>query len=445
MGINKNFDDYDMRDTFSIPVYVGYDLVEHANIKGIDSKERVAGQIVRENRKTYLELADFPVKKNYVSPNSNGFIMNDDDKITNQDDGGKWYACTWNGDLQFVIRKYFRVSASTHMANNHFSEPTSKWLLSDYSITSQLMLSDDVKYVMLSMDHVYAWFNIFRPEQDLSKTDSLNFKNLAFESQKFSLVIGASGNEKHNLHVFQKTAYMNIIIEFEKGQTREFTYHLAVVIRNFFQILVGKSIGISQIILNKNQSVTPGKQKIIPKDERENWFLDQSFLPDTVTETNANFAVSYCDIEENFCTILTQYLGSSKLQRFVANFLTVDHFRTPVETQIITLVSAVESYYKDAKYSNGKKVKKAIEKLRRMGDLIEEPDRIVKGSSYGNVLNANSLFEEMVNARDYVAHGVKSEEYTSEAELVPDLIIFKNIICEAIIRVVLMQTDANNK
>lgn len=52
-----------MRDDFSVPVYVGYDLIEIGKIKGINPQKRIAGQLIRENGQTYLELADFPSKK----------------------------------------------------------------------------------------------------------------------------------------------------------------------------------------------------------------------------------------------------------------------------------------------------------------------------------------------------------------------------------------------
>lgn len=37
----KKFTDYDMRNDFSLPVYVGYELVEVEGIKGIDPKKEI--------------------------------------------------------------------------------------------------------------------------------------------------------------------------------------------------------------------------------------------------------------------------------------------------------------------------------------------------------------------------------------------------------------------
>jgi hypothetical protein len=164
-----------------------------------------------------------------------------------------------------------------------------------------------------------------------------------------------------------------------------------------------------------------------------------------VNETRTGFATSYDDISDEFNSILKEYLNDLKLQRFVADFLIVDHFRTPVNTQIITLVSAVESYYNEAKYINGKNIQKAIYKLERLSKLVEKPNDFLKNGIHGNATDVNSLLQEMVDARDYIVHGVKSEKYISEAELVPDLIIFKNIIREAIVRIISKQVKSNNE
>lgn len=443
MIISKKFYEYNMRDDFSVPVYVGYDLIEIGKIKGINPQKRIAGQLIRENGQTYLELADFPSKKN-MSSNPSRITYDFDDKVKNQDDGSTWYASTWDGKMQFVIRKYFRVDFTTNIANNHFSGSTSKWLVSDYSIANQLMLSEKIESADLSLDHVYTWFNIFHPDQDWSKTQSLILKDLSLKKHPFLLEIGARGTKKHELHIFQKTAYMSIKIVFESPQTRDFSYQLAVIIRNFFQILIGKSIGINRIILNRNILLDTSNQNIT-RDERENWFLDQSFLPNEVNETRTGFATSYDDISDEFNSILKEYLNDLKMQRFVADFLIVDHFRTPVNTQIITLVSAVESYYNEAKYINGKNIQKAIYKLERLSKLVEKPNDFLKNGIHGNATDVNSLLQEMVDARDYIVHGVKSEKYTSEAELVPDLIIFKNIIREAIVRIISKQVKSNNE
>lgn len=432
----KKFYEYDMRDEFSFPVYVSYQLTEFDGIKGVDPNHHFAGQLTRKNGETFLELSDYPEKKELKSST---IVIENSNKVGNQSDSGEWYACTWDGQLQFVLHKYFCVDASMHISNHHFGGDISKWVINDYSIVDQYTLSDEsVTHVKLSMDHVYSWFGFYRPEQNWEKTKSRIFKDLKFEDQLFSLSINAEGTEQHKLHLYQKTAYMYFNIEFKTPQTRDFAYNLAIVIRNFFQVLTGKKIGISRIILNKknNGSLT---------DERENWFLEQSFLPNIVEETNHNFDISYHELTDKFDHILELYLSDLKIQKFAATFLLVDHFRLPVDIQIVTLVSAVESYYNNAKYvSNGKTIQKAADKLERLGKLVEDPDDLVSRDNRSNITSSKELFNKMVDSRDYIVHGVKENKYTSESDLVPDLIIFKNLIRHALIRVISLQVEQNN-
>ena len=132
----KKFNEYDMRDNFSIPVYVGYHLADYSGIKGVDPNSRVAGLLNREQGHTYLDLADFPTKRDYVSEHPGEMVMDYDNKVTNQDDGGTWYACTWSGDLQLFLRMFFRVCSYVHAENYNFGDATSRWVITDYSIAS---------------------------------------------------------------------------------------------------------------------------------------------------------------------------------------------------------------------------------------------------------------------------------------------------------------------
>ncbi|EPD07128.1 hypothetical protein Lpp78_02866 [Lacticaseibacillus paracasei subsp. paracasei CNCM I-2877] len=441
----KKLEEFDMRDDFSIPVFVGYELVEISGIKGVDPNSHHAGILTRKGGSTFLELADFPEKKDYISPNPSGVIVDHDDKVANQDDVGNWYASSWDGGLQFVFRDFFRINASENFARNHFVGDTSKWRISDYSIVDKHLADSKIKKATLSMDHVYSWFNFFRPEQDWANTKSIVFKDLCFENQPFALVIGANGKERHDLHIYQKTAYMTISIEFDNPQAREFTYHLAVTLRNFLHIVMGKEVRINQIILNRDVVTNNSEDESSSENVRENWFLEQSYLPESVNETNAHFNVPYHEIADKFNPILSQYLMNTKLQQFVGSYLTVDQFHTPVDTQIVTLVSAVESYYSEARYSfPPKKIKNAKEKLARMAELVYDPNKLFNDDIRGSAGKVEELIEEMVDARDYIVHGERSKKYTSEAELVPDLIIFKKLIRKAITQVGLLRVQRNN-
>ncbi|KRK34546.1 hypothetical protein [Loigolactobacillus bifermentans] len=440
--VKKKFTDYDMRDDFSFPVYVGYELIEINGIKGIDPDNRYAGLLVRMNGETYLELSDNPTKKDYDSSES---IYNGSDMIDTQEDSHDWYASTWDGSLQFVFHKYFKMDSSFHLANDHFGGDISKWIVSDYSIVKQHVLLLGVEQAKLTLDHIYSWFGIFRPEKEWKDMESLKFSDLTFENVKFSLTVGAEGKERHPMHFLEKTAYMFVRLNFDEIQTREFTYRLAVAVRDLFQILTGKAVGISRIVLNSDQSYNRIKENLSPRNEEENWLLNQSFLPDYVEEKISGFAIPYQQISDRFQEILMQYFHDDKLQKLVESYLIVDQFRVPVDTQIITLVSAIESYYRDARYSEGgKKIKCAFKKLERLTALLDDPNKIIKGSTHGNITTTSDLLKEMIDARDYVIHGDKADKYTSEAELVPDLISFKRLIRQAIVNIVSLQVKSNN-
>lgn len=440
MGIKK-FDKLDMRDDFSFPIYLGYNLAEFNGIKGIDPDNRYAAQLTHENGKTYLELSDFPSKENY---HSNGIVYDHDDKIQTHKDTHDWYGTTWDGSLLFVFHKFVRVGANEMFSSNSFSADTSKWLITDFSIVKQFMLMKGVAQVKITLDYTYAWFGIFKPEQDFDKKNSQIYTGLKFMDQHFELTIGAEGVEEHQLHYWGKTVDLFVLVKFSKMQSRDFTYRLAVVLRNFFQILIGKSVGITRMILNSDQSYDSERKMLLPRNYRENWFLDQSYLPDEPKESLVNFNVPYKQISKTFSPILTQYLIHQDVQNLLSTFLSVDQFSIPVDTQIVTLVSGIESYYRNAKYSNGKPVKDALRKLQRFVELIDQPDDVITNGTHGNIVDTKQLLQEMIDARDFVVHGDKADKYTSETELVPDLIAFKRLIRCGITEIITLKHVANN-
>ena len=79
-----------------------------------------------------------------------------------------------------------------------------------------------------------------------------------------------------------------------------------------------------------------------------------------------------------------------------------------------------------------------------MAELVANPNKLFNDDIRGSAGNVEELIEEMVDARDYIVHGEKSKKYTSEAELVPDLIIFKKLIRKAITQVGLLRVQRNN-
>lgn len=431
---SKKFFKYDMRDEFSFPVYVSKELVCSYDIKGIPPEKRIAGEIIRKNGQTSLNLACIPRKTNI----NDGIIFNAEDQVFSQDDSKDWYATTWDGNISFVLHKYFRIKASSHMSFNNFSMEVSRWRITDFRMVSQFMLEDKVYSAKLYLDHIYSWFNLVTPESDLSSIDSLKYEGLKYKNRSFSLKVCGEKNQAYHPHSFNQTAQLYILLEFKDEQNEEFVYNLAVVIRDMFRVLFGVQTGISRIILNNNMSYNAKKKELSPKDQRENWFLEQTFLPSKPEKEKHNFNVKFSDIEGKFQQILEQYFCDEKLQRLINTFVTVDYYNTPVSTEIVTLISGIDTYYNQAKFSGGKKIKSAAKKLQRFVDLIDEPEMVLSQKFDGSV-NIESMLTRLLDSRDYFVHGDKSDKFTTEVDLIPDLIKFKFLFQQILVNLISLE------
>ncbi|MBS9337341.1 hypothetical protein [Fructobacillus parabroussonetiae] len=95
-----------------------------------------------------------------------------------------------------------------------------------------------------------------------------------------------------------------------------------------------------------------------------------------------------------------------------------ERFNIPVEPQLISLVGAVESYFKDAKYHiNGKQIKDAAKKMLLLDEILNLP----KGKN-------TEFYESIKSRRDFIMHGKGPGAYENDAELVPELWKFKDIL-----------------
>lgn len=241
-----------------------------------------------------------------------------------------------------------------------------------------------------------------------------------------------------------KVANTCIRLDFDTEQDENFVYRLSVVIRNMLQVILNKRVAISRIILNRNYSYNQAKKMLLPKDERENWFLEQSFFPKDVDQAKENFEISFDKIKDKFQEILEVYLLDEKLQSLVYAYLSIDHFKIPLSTSIITLVSGVESYYNKAKYSNGNLIKDAGEKLKRFISLLDNPEHILRANYDGQIVSVEELLIRLRDSRDYFVHGSKKEKFSSEADLIPNLMMFKVLYREILTRLILLEVPKNN-
>lgn len=425
-----------MRDDFSFPVFVGYELMNtKSGIKGVDPNKRIAGQLTRSHGATYLDLADAPEKKMYQ--HNNGITYNNNDKVISNGDTNNWYATSWDGSRLFILRKFFNVDSKMHFAYNHFSEETTKWLITDFEMVSQFMLTDEVYQAKLYMDHIFSWFRVYNPNQDLSKVNSIEYNDLIFQEKKLKILVRGEGNQKQEIHSIIKTVNLTMCLLFEDSKNRQYIYQIAVALRNMFQIIINKRIGISRIILNRING-----DKLIQSDERENWFIEQSYLPEESKEIISDVGIPYASISSNFNTILKQYLEDEKLQNLVNSFLLVDQFQIPIATAIITLVSGIETYYNQTKYKNGKTIGNAHKKLQRFLALLDNSSEIVQQEIPN--LTVDELITRMRDSRDYFIHGDKADRFVSEAELVPYLIVFKKLYQQILAKLIVLDVKKNN-
>jgi len=440
--MNMDFNDFDMRSDFSFPVYVGFKLKEFGDgIKGIDPDNRFAAQVTRTNGVMYLDLSVFPSKTNY---HDDGIIFDEENKIMSQDDSSDWYATTWSGDILFVLHKYLRVGSTDHHFFNKLSQETSRWIISDFDMVNQFMLDPMVYQAKVYMDYIYSWFNVFHPNQDLTQLKSIIVENLEFQSIKFTLNVRGEGNRHVDMHSVEKTTDLCLVIDFEEPQQSERVYEISSVLRNMLQVLIGKKVGIYKIILNRNKSWNNKEKLLEKKDERENWFIQQSFLPE-ITNDRVDFpAIRFDRIKDDFDKLLHEYFNDTKVQSLVAAFLTVSHYDIPLRTAIVTLVSGVESYYNEAKYDNGSPIKSAIKKLTRFSKLMDNPQEIIDKKIPNINIDINDLLQKLVDSRDYFVHGDKSNKFTSETDLIPYLMKFEDLYQEALCNIITLKMAKNN-
>lgn len=431
MNQSRDLMDIDMRQDFEIPVFIGFQLTDFGGIKGIAPEDRHTGIITRKNGKTILNLSIQPEK----SDDGRTGVIKDLSSVKSYHDKHPWYATTWDGKTQFIIREYYKVHEEKGSSYNSISYgPTSRWEIDDFSITKQFMLKEKVHQAKLNIDHAFYWFGLTSLNDE--KIHELKYKKLYFEDNRFSIHVFSGYRESSNIKSTVKDATLNIFLKFEKLQEREYVYRLAVQLRNLLQILTNKEAGIRRIELNKDRSFKTNKKGYtvqLPRDERENWNIVQSFLPDNVKD-DVGFSREFKDIKDDFQYILKSFFEDKKLQGLLENYLLISHYRVPVSTAIITLVSGIETYYRDATYSsNGKPVSSSIAKLERLMSVIDDPQKLISENFEDLEFDMNLFLARIRDERDYFIHGVKKESFVSEAVAGKDLVKFTLLVRQAIV------------
>jgi len=423
-----------MRQDFEVPVFLGIKLTDFDGIKGISPEDRYAGMISRKDGKTILGLSGLPMD----SEKGSEFIYTDLSGERAFREKNLWYATTWDGKIQFVIRELYNIEEVKQGSrrNSISYGATSKWEIMNFSIATQFMLKEKIYQATVDIDHTFYFFGITSLVDE--KVHELKYTNLEFERQSFSLYVVSGYSEHSSIRSSQRNEVLNIVFKFKKYKNREFVYRLIVQFRNLIQVLTDKSTGINRIELNADKSIKiddAGKVAYRPKDERENWNLVQSFLPKQIKE-DVGFSEIFKEIKQNFYSILASFFDDDKLQELIQNYLLIGQYNVPVSTAIVTLISGVDTYYRDARYSNGKKKKKSIEKLKMLMDVIDNPQELIY--KYFGITNYDieSLLTRIVDERDYFVHGVKANAFDSYTSAAKDLMKFKVLMKQAIVLLV---------
>lgn len=430
--VDKKIFDYNMRDDFQFPVYVSYELADFGGgIQGILPEKRISGVFTRKGGETFLELAAQPLKPG----SEKSSVRTNLDEVQSEKDSHDWYATTWSGEIQFTLRRYVKVGGTEHFGFNSVSYgATSKWNVYDFVISSQFHLNKQVYRARLDIDHMFDWFGISNPRQDADSLQKLEYHDLKFQGMHFSLNVYGGFLKKNGNRIFQNVATLDLVLMFDQPQEKEPVYQLAVQVRNLMQMLMGKKAGINRIILNQDQSRSG--DKLLPKDERENWFLAQSFLPENVNESDRDWSVPFLNIKENFPLILESFFKNQKIQKLVSSFLLISQYKVPISTAVITLVSSIETFYNEEKYENGKKIRNAKDKLKKFLNLIQSPSDLVRRELGVSDFNIDAMISRIKNSRDYFVHGEKENEFTSETDLITDLMALELLVKHVIILII---------
>lgn len=413
------FTDYDMRKDFEFHVYVTDKLSVFTNskIKYVDPATSVSGVLKKSGDFISLEVA-----KIFKKPGAEEKLYEtDNDVVQNEKDLNVLYASTWDGRIHFIINKYTIIHSETYFGANTVSyDGTSTYSVTDVSLVSQFLLPNGVNQATLYLDYIHEWFSMYRPSIDKvnEENQSLSYENLKFRNSEFSLNV--NGVRKKNSDSRKMTIYLDsiIVLRFQSSQDRRLIFDLGTQLRNLFQMMLKRPIGLHKIILNRNNN-----SESCHLDERENWCLLQSFLPEKPMKYSRNFEIEFANIENAFQNILINYLESTRLQEFVSKFLIINQYMVPVETILLTLSSGVESYFKDAKFSNGKPVNDLTNKLN-----------MIFNSSWNEQDETKNIIKKIKDNRDYYIHGSKADKRLNEEELIPVVLEFKEKVRKYLIK-----------
>lgn len=424
---NVSFEELTMRDDFEYQVYVSRQLRKTSEIFSLDQSQIISGVIKKQGNKIYLQV--------------NGSLLNGDDaesggipiyeELGTEENFGTLYASSWDNLTHFIIRRYRGINWSQNLNYNVTSYgPNVDYLVTEMSIASQLMLKEKVEEANYYFDHIHSWFHLFNPnvEWKTNSKDLFEIKNINFEGVEFKIILQGNVWECGNLSKVERYAQSFIKVKFDKPQTRETVFNIGIQIRNFFQMILNREVGLYQIVLNKDESFE--EKQLTPEDYRENYFISQSYLPKISVKENKSFEITYNSIQNRLNKIILNFFENKKLQDFVERFLIVKQYKMPIAPILLTISSGVESYLSDLTYEDGRIVK----------DFLKKLNVVFHGSIHSNEETEN-IVKIIKDNRDYYTHSDKQDRRLPEIELIPIVNQFIDTTNKFILNEVLLKTD----
>lgn len=285
-----------------------------------------------------------------------------------------------------------------------------KWQYDTYIATNFQDVLTDFKNEqphLVLMDVNLPFANGYLWPQEIRKISQVPIIFISSNGVSFSFKLG-SDQKIQSIAQRYKNITLNsvIVIEFDEPQNKDFVFDLAIQFRNLFQLIFNKDVGLHKIIFNENRSLRNGT--LIAKDERENWFISQSYLPDKPNYKKRNFDNTYTDIQSEFGLVLKKFFSSEKIQELTSRYLITKQFKMPIISGFLTLSAGVENFFNGAMFSNGDKVKNLENKLNKLFYYTWSTDP-----------NTEEIISMIKDNRDYYIHGDKSDKKLNELDLLP--------------------------
>lgn len=385
--LNTKYNDLGMRDRFEFQVFISRN----------GSEEKIPGKFVYHDNVATLSVAN-PLYKIEI-----------EDKLEKQ----SWYYAYRNPDNTINSLEDFQVEVTTweHKALNIFSSKRrgcssnsngaiiSNFFINEFSISEE-MSNENVKEFQLKIDYLFKWFGLNAIKHDMDDVFRVKYQNLKFDMQNFDLEFIETIRNSTNLQEEKYYHDMYVKFTFKEAVSREDAFKTTIFLRRLFQILMNCPTTISQAGIIRNDYIENYFiRQFQLSNEKENVFFDPYF---SITH--------YETLKEKMYSILENWFKNKKLQDFVFAYLISTESNIPIYTEWINLSAAIESYCRDAEYSNEKQIKDFGQKIIFLGK------KLLQNNIKAGLIATQEFSDVIKDTRDYYIHGDKADKYEQRFE-----------------------------